>query len=99
MSQTLHLKIGDKLPTCYDGAIPIFYLVWHQKKLSFNNFIPKLNSNTAAAIKIKHIHYSIILFMISILLSIPSVRTITEYTASNGGGKKCSRNNSLRQVP
>lgn len=53
MSQTLHLKIGDKLPTCYDGAIPIFYLVWHQKKLSFNNFIPKLNSNTAAAIRIK----------------------------------------------
>ena len=32
-------------------------------------------------------------------MSIPSVRTITEYTASNGGGKKCSRNNSLRQVP
>lgn len=53
MPQTLHLKIGDKLPTCYDGAIPIFYLVWHQKMLSFNNFIPKLNSNTAAAIKIK----------------------------------------------
>ena len=24
MSQALHLKIGDKLPTCYDGAIPIF---------------------------------------------------------------------------
>ena len=61
MSQTLHLKIGDKLPTCYDGAIPIFYLVWHQKMLSFNNFIPKLNSNTAAAIKIKHtlFYYSI----------------------------------------